>query len=230
MSLKGDTTEEFTKYMARLNESLTQLSTVKPLTLSEIYALAALMGLHQSASSRHERAYRDLITYINKGNALTLNEVLKVCLKHSRDCPSASNAFRAMHDAAAVCNHACPLCCKRDFRGSETPLPSRSCSSPRSNSSSRANSPRRTLSAAAAQAAHGPINRYWQSQGLAHRYHTYDATLQEHYISPHQVLLDVDIDQLSEMESPGPRNSGSGDIGYWFVDFRGPGFEQSSMG
>ena len=90
--------------------------------------------------------------------------------------------------------------------------------------------PRRALSAAAAQDAYGPINSYWQSQGLAHRYHTYDATLQEHYISPHQVLLDVDIDQLSEMESPGPRNSGSGDIGYWFVDFRGPGFEQSSMG
>ena len=70
MSLKGDTTEEFTKYMARLNESLAQLSTVKPLALSEIYALAALMGLHQSASSRHERAYRELVTNINEGNAL----------------------------------------------------------------------------------------------------------------------------------------------------------------
>ena len=35
---------------------------------------------------------------------------------------------------------------------------------------------------------------------------------------------------LSEMESPGPRNSGSGDIGYGFVDFRGPGFEQSNYG
>jgi hypothetical protein len=201
MSLKGDTTEEFTKYMARLNESLAQLSTVQPLALSEIYALAALMGLHQSDSSRHERAYRDLMTYINEGNALTLDEVLKVGLKYSRDRPSAANAFRAMHDAAAVCNHACPLCCKRDFRGSETPRPSCSRSSPRSNSSSRANSPRRALSAAAAQAAHGPINSYWQSQGLAHRYHTYAATLQEHYISPHQVLLDADIDQFSHPEA-----------------------------
>ena len=35
---------------------------------------------------------------------------------------------------------------------------------------------------------------------------------------------------LSEMESPGPRNSGSGDIGYGFVDFRGPGLEQSNNG
>ena len=28
---------------------------------------------------------------------------------------------------------------------------------------------------------------------------------------------------VSEMDSLGPRYSGSGDIGYWFVDFRGPG-------
>ena len=61
----------------------------------------------------------------------------------------------------------------------------------RSTTSSRAGSPRRALSAAAAQDAYGPINSYWQSQGLAHRYHTYAATLQEHYISPHQVLLDA---------------------------------------
>ena len=56
-------------------------------------------------------------------------------------------------------------------------------------------------SAAAVQAAHGPINSYWQSQGLVHRYHTYAATLQEHYISPHQVLLDADIDQFSHPEA-----------------------------
>jgi hypothetical protein len=56
-------------------------------------------------------------------------------------------------------------------------------------------------SAAAVQAAHGPINSYWQSQGLVHRYHTYAATLQEHYISPHQVLLDSDIDHFSHPEA-----------------------------
>jgi len=71
----------------------------------------------------------------------------------------------------------------------------------RSTTSSRAGSPRRALSAAAAQDAYGPINSYWQSQGLAHRYHTYAATLQEHYISPHQVLLDADIDQFSHPEA-----------------------------
>jgi hypothetical protein len=198
MSLKDDTTEAFNKYMALLNESLVQLSTVQPLTLSEIYALAALMGLHLSESSRHERSYRDLMTFVDEGHALTLEEVLKIGLKYSRDRPSAAHAYRAMRDADAVCNHACPLCCTRDFRGSETPRPSRSRSSPRSNSSSRASSPRRALSATAA---HGPVNSYWQSQGLAHSYHTYAETLQEHYISPHQVLLDADIDQFSHPEA-----------------------------
>ena len=86
MSLKDDTTEAFTKYMALLallNESLAQLSTVKPMALSEIYALDALMVLHLSESSRHECAYSDLMTYINEGNALTLEEVLKIGLKYS---------------------------------------------------------------------------------------------------------------------------------------------------
>jgi hypothetical protein len=184
--------------MARLNESLAQLSTVQPLALSEIYALGAIMGLHQSASSRHERAYRELITYINEGNAITLDEVLKIGLKHSRDHHSAAKAFLAVHDGADVCNHTCPVCCKHDFRGRKTPRPSRSRSSPRSNSSSCASSPRRALSA---QAAHGPINLYWESQGLAHRYHTYAATLKKHFISPHQVLLDADIDDFRHPEA-----------------------------
>ena len=34
---------------------------------------------------------------------------------------------------------------------------------------------------------------------------------------------------LSEMESPGPRNSGSGDIGYKFVDFRRPDLSSRAM-
>jgi hypothetical protein len=113
MSLEDDSTAGFTQYMARLNESLAQFSTVQPMTLSEIYALAALMGLHLSESSSHERPYRDLMTFIDEGNALTLEEVLKIGLKYSRDRPSTANAYRAMRDADAVCNHACPLCCKR---------------------------------------------------------------------------------------------------------------------
>jgi hypothetical protein len=40
-------------------------------------------------------AYRDLMTFINEGNALTLDEVLKAGLKYSRDRPSTASAFSA---------------------------------------------------------------------------------------------------------------------------------------
>ena len=92
--------------MARLNESLAQLSTVQPMALSEIYALGALIGLHQSGLSRHERAYRELLTYINEGNALTLDEVLKTGLRYSRD-PLASTLAQTEtfnHSFARVLN------------------------------------------------------------------------------------------------------------------------------
>ena len=36
------------------------------------------------------------MTYIDEGNALTLEEVLKTGLKYSRDRHSAAHAFRAM--------------------------------------------------------------------------------------------------------------------------------------
>jgi hypothetical protein len=60
MSLQDDSTATFTKYIARLNESLAQLDTVKQMSISEIYDLAMLMGLHLSSSARHERPYHDL--------------------------------------------------------------------------------------------------------------------------------------------------------------------------
>jgi hypothetical protein len=60
MSIQDDSKATFTKYIARLNESLAHLATVKPMSLSEIYALATLMGLHLSPSARHDCAYLTL--------------------------------------------------------------------------------------------------------------------------------------------------------------------------
>ena len=135
MSIKDDSTATFTKYIAGLNESLAPLATVKPMSLSEIYALAALMGLYLSPSTRHERAYRDLMTFIDEDNALTLEEVLEIGLKYSRDRPSTANALITVRAADAVCNRACPLNCTRD----RSPHPS---SRNSSRSSSRHGSPR----------------------------------------------------------------------------------------
>jgi hypothetical protein len=59
----------------------------------DLGALAALMGLHLSSSARYERAYRDLMTYIDEGHDITLEQVLKIGLKYSRDRPSAVRTF-----------------------------------------------------------------------------------------------------------------------------------------
>jgi hypothetical protein len=40
------------------------------------------------------------------------------------------------------------------------------------------------------------VNSYWRDQGT-HHYHTFAAILQDNYVSPHQVLLDADIDHFS---------------------------------
>ena len=42
MSIPDDSTATFTKYIARLNESLAQLATVKPMSLSEIWAFRCI--------------------------------------------------------------------------------------------------------------------------------------------------------------------------------------------
>jgi hypothetical protein len=127
MSIQDDSTATFTTYIFRLNESLAQLVTVKLMSISEIYALAAIMGLHLSPSARHERAYSDLMAFIDEGNTLTLEEVLKIGLKYSHDSPSTANAFAAVSAAdSPVCNLRCPRCCDtRDV----TPPPLRSSSS-----------------------------------------------------------------------------------------------------
>ena len=59
----------------------------------------------------------------------SLEDVLRIGLKYSRDRPSTSSAYRAMRDADVVCNCACPLCCKRG----RSPHPA-SCTSSRASS------------------------------------------------------------------------------------------------
>jgi hypothetical protein len=63
-------------------------------------------------------------------------------------------------------------------------------------SPSRAGRPRRTFSPTAT-----PINTYWRDQGLDHQHHTFAAILQSNYVSPHQVILDSDIDGFSHPDA-----------------------------
>jgi hypothetical protein len=60
----------------------------------------------------------------------------------------------------------------------------------------RAASPRRTFSATA-----DPINTYWRDQGLDTQYHTFAAILQSNYVSPHQFILDTNIDYFGHPDA-----------------------------
>jgi hypothetical protein len=170
-----------------VNDSVSQLSHVQPMTVQDVYTLVTLMGLYLSEASGHQKAYKVLLAHIDNSHALTFDkvqhEIIRFC--HSHD----PRAFTITHVGdSLVCNHSCPRCC--DTRG-ETPRPSRSSSSPRSHSSSRAGSPRLTFSATAA-----PINTYWRHQGLVPQYHTFTVILQSNYVRPHQVILDTNINHF----------------------------------
>ena len=183
-----------TDYIASVNASASQLSHVEPMTVPDVYALVTLMGLYLSEASGHQKAYKELLAHIDDGHALTLEKVQHEInrFSHSR----APRAFALTHAGdSSVCNHRCPRCCNSRDSREATPRPSRS-TSPRSHTSSRAGTPRRTFSATAA-----PVNTYWRDQGLDHIYHTFAAILQENYVSPHQVLLDADIDHFGHPDA-----------------------------
>jgi hypothetical protein len=158
--------------------------------VTDIYALAALKGLHLSSSARYERAYLDLMTYINEGHAITLEQVLKVGLKYSRDNPSVARTFAASraHDDE-VCNHDCPRCCTRG----RSPHPS---SRNSSRTYSRAGSPRLTRAFRTVHA-----SKYWANLGLDNIYHTCTVVLEVNGINPHQVLLEDHIDNFGHQDA-----------------------------
>jgi hypothetical protein len=193
LGFKNDSMASALYYIASVNTSASQLSHVQPMTVQDVYTLVTLMGLYLSEASCHQKANKELlISHIDNRHALTLDKVQHEIIRFSRS--HAPRAFALTHAGdSSVCNHRCPRCC--DTRG-ETPRPSRSSSSPRSHSPSLAGSPRRTFSATAA-----PINTYWRNQGLDPQYHTFATILQSNYVSPHQVILDADIDHFGHPDT-----------------------------
>jgi hypothetical protein len=187
LGFKNDSMASALDYINSVNASAFQLSHVQPMTVQDVYALVTLMGLYLSEASGHQKAYKKLLAHIDDGHALTIDKVQHEIIRYSHS--RAPRAFALTHTSdSSVCNHLCPRFC--DTRG-ETPRPSRSSSSPRSHSSSCAGSPRHTFSATAA-----PLNTYWRDQGLDPQYHTFAAILQSNFVSPHQVILDGDIDHF----------------------------------
>jgi hypothetical protein len=190
---KNESTASVTAYIASFKVFASQLDHVEPMTVQDVYALVTLMGLYLSEASGHQKAYKEFLAHIDDGHAFTLDKVQHEIIRfsHSR----APRAFALTHVSdSPVCNHCCPRCC--DTRG-ETSRPSRSSSSPRSHASRHAGSPRRTFSATAA-----PVNTFWRDIGLDSHYYTFAKTLQSNRVSPHQVLLDADIDSFCHLARP----------------------------
>ena len=129
-------------------------SSNRAMSVRDVFALVILMGLYLSTASGHQKAYKELLAYIDAGNALTLDDVQHAMIRYSRSnkprafstrkpadvrrpearrvqcsncCPRCCSSVKS--DAA--CNRLCPRCC--DTRG-RTPDPS-------SRTSSRPGSP-----------------------------------------------------------------------------------------
>ena len=54
------------------------------MSMSDLFALVALVGMDRSKHGRYQKAYRELIADIDAGNAVSLDKVLQIGLKHAR--------------------------------------------------------------------------------------------------------------------------------------------------
>ena len=70
--LTDDSPEACTDDIARINTSVSQLSHMNDMSVRDVFALVILMGLYLSTASGHQKAYKELLAYIDAGNPLTL--------------------------------------------------------------------------------------------------------------------------------------------------------------
>ena len=132
LKFKDDSSAAGCAYIESVNTSVSQLSNLPHLSVPDVFALVSLMGLYLSDAHGHQKAYKDLIAFIDEGNELTLDKVQNTVIYHSRDTSLRAFALTPA-GASPSCNHRCPRCC--DPRGT-TPRPSRSSSRAGSSSGS----------------------------------------------------------------------------------------------
>jgi len=70
------------------------------MSVRDVFALVTLMGLYISTASGHQKAYKELLAYVDGGNALTLDDVQHAMIWYSRPKPNRVFSMRR-HDGAA---------------------------------------------------------------------------------------------------------------------------------
>ena len=127
-----DSEADFVTWMDKVNTAHAQLQGVPPMSMSDLFALVALVGMDRSKHGRYQKAYRELIADIDAGNAVSLDKVMQIGLKHARRSSRPVTALAALRMDCS-CNprtgYTCPNCAQNS-RGN-TPRSTRS-SSPRS--------------------------------------------------------------------------------------------------
>ena len=182
-----DSEADFVPWMDKVNTAHAQLQGVPPMSMSDLFALVALVGMDRSKHGRYQKAYQELIADIDAGNAVSLDKVMQIGLKHARRSSrpvTALAALRKTWEEDCSCNprikYTCPNCAK-DSRGN----------TPRSTRSSSPRSPRqpRGFKSQLAQ----DLDAKYKEEGLDPMYCIYAVALAVNDIAPEQVLIDANI-------------------------------------
>jgi len=105
LAFKDDSPAACTDYMALINTSVSQLGHMPHMSVRDVFSLATLMGLYLSPASGHQKAYKELLAYVDAGHALTLDDVQHAMIRYSRSKPNRVFVMRR-HDAR--CSNSCP--------------------------------------------------------------------------------------------------------------------------
>ena len=81
LGFTDDSPAACTAYIASINTSVSQLG--QDMSVHDVFAVT-LMGLYISPASGHQKGYKELLAYVDAGNALTLDDVQHAMIRYSR--------------------------------------------------------------------------------------------------------------------------------------------------
>ena len=99
--LTDDSPEACSDDITRINTSVSQLSHLQDMSVRDVFALVILMGLYLSTASGHQKAYKELLAYIDAGNALTLDDVQHAMIRYSRSTKPRAFSTRKPADVSS---------------------------------------------------------------------------------------------------------------------------------